>query len=206
MAMIFLLYNTTLAFGWLIGVLPWDTVQYQGLGYCYFTPNLTFSVLLCNVANYISQNSLLVRLKQKALLQNRELGRGRRDFHPVCLLFLFIRPLCQHFVPVSSFFYYFACLSSQKYVEQPGHPPLSFEALISYTLYSLGLRGGSCAQDFCITSVFLFCSLGPKTICNQFFIFNSLLGQTLICNNRNGPRKYILKDRILELVQLCSWP
>ena len=58
--------------------------------------------------------------------------RRRREklFYPIGLLFLLVKHLHEHFVPGSIFFRYFAPLSAQRYLEQPGLPALSFQALI----------------------------------------------------------------------------
>lgn len=113
----FLLYNTTLAFGFeyfgllsgLIGVLPWDMAEYQWLSYYYFTLNLAFSVWLCDDVAGTLQTTLpriLCLLASSGSRPYQGIGsqeEKRRDFCPSCLLFLLVRLLHQHFVPVSSF-------------------------------------------------------------------------------------------------------
>lgn len=119
--------------GGLIGVLPWDMEEYQGLSYYYFTLNLAISVQLCDDAARTLQTTfprILCLLGSSSSRPYKGIGsqeeEERRDFHPAGLLFLLERPLHQHFVVVSSFLYYFSCMSPQRYLEQPGLPPLSF--------------------------------------------------------------------------------
>lgn len=116
-----------------------------------------YSALWCyswDFPNFISQNPLLGLVGSSLSPLCPPNGKwGGRDFYSFFWFVILVIKVHKYFVLGSSFFWYFARLSPQRYLKQPGLLPLRFLSdNLNSSLNAPVLRGDSCIYHFWVIS------------------------------------------------------